>query len=359
MEPPFYKQTIYDGHSSDLNYKKPLTGDNFKNYQHMSNNKLNEYYAKHEDMFFEIVKMVLPEKVDEYRQLVKQKDYLTDENLECSQEELKVQIIEIISIKIQQKINAGEFVIGCCIIDSTNNELSSIFHAKYSGIYTNFIKTKILPVLNNQFSTLDLKLKILCFNTCDYKICIVSKKKIDKDTVVDLKIKFVEFREKRNQKIKELVIEVINCLNEEIDDSVFLMINKGLDTSDMRFESINDLYIKWSHKLDINTIEEFNINVKDSINELFNEYKDMGITIKNKFDKVITYTYVLSIDINKPLTDKLILEETDEDHLKCTICRNYKKNVVTNCGHVFCSACILDDCHICGQSVTRTQVIYL
>lgn len=71
----------------------------------------------------------------------------------------------------------------------------------------------------------------------------------------------------------------------------------------------------------------------------------------------LLYAYVT--DIEEKTEDEAIPAEGEQD--KCPICMMSKKNMVINCGHLYCPDCVkmMQKCPVCKIQITRIQKVYL
>jgi hypothetical protein len=72
---------------------------------------------------------------------------------------------------------------------------------------------------------------------------------------------------------------------------------------------------------------------------------------------------VFTICIYQETQKTIPLEETNNEDLQCSICKDNKKNIAINCGHLFCLKCIseLDNntCPSCNEHIITKLPIYL
>lgn len=71
----------------------------------------------------------------------------------------------------------------------------------------------------------------------------------------------------------------------------------------------------------------------------------------------LLYAYVT--DIEEKTENEAVPAEGEQD--KCPICMMSKKNMVINCGHLYCPDCvkIMQKCPVCKIQITRIQKVYL
>jgi len=98
------------------------------------------------------------------------------------------------------------------------------------------------------------------------------------------------------------------------------------------------------------------IQIQDLITMLTNKYPNYKFGFNTFLD--------LTVELNKNdnvKTDTSSDVETQNEILKCEICKTFKKNTVCNCGHVFCKSCTkhFDNCPLCSKSIVNKHKIFL
>jgi hypothetical protein len=145
--------------------------------------------------------------------------------------------------------------------------------------------------------------------------------------------------------------------------------NAYICSNDSMIKSISKL-IKDYNKTTEKYVDIYN-NIRNKLNEHFSKYKQFGFKVKcldpksPSFDineNRSMYDTTLNVKVIIPKekkVKKLIKSENEFD--KCTICCEYKKNYVINCGHLFCSNCVdsSDVCHLCSKIITTKKMVYL
>jgi len=161
---------------------------------------------------------------------------------------------------------------------------------------------------------------------------------------------------------------MIEHYEKEIKIAIYVMNFEGKMSQILDVIPKNDVYIL-AKEIDffLNCVvrKKFIEKIRKKILEHLSKWNTLGYNFEfvphfnYDFDNV-RWSEII-IKVIEPERMIMQLEESENEFDKCTVCRQYKKNYVTNCGHLYCAMCVdkINTCAICSTKIVRKQQVYL